>query len=44
MDIGVVPVSLAAEGDLRRVTAADAAAVVAEVEEWQRGFRARARA
>jgi len=40
-DIGVVPVSLAAEGDLRRVTAADAAAVVAAVEQWQRDFRTR---
>ncbi len=37
-DLGVVPVSLAAEGDLRRVTAAEARAVIAAVREWQRGF------
>lgn len=30
-DVGVVPVSLAAEGDLRRVTAADASAVLEQV-------------
>ncbi len=39
-DLGVVPVSLAAEADLRRVTAADAARLVAQVERWQRDFRA----
>ena len=38
-DIGVVPVSLAEEGDLRRVTPAEAARVVAVVEEWQAAFR-----
>ena len=50
-DLGVVPVSLAAEGDLRRVTAAEARAVIAAVEAWQRrlpgaarhGLRARRR-
>jgi putative radical SAM enzyme (TIGR03279 family) len=41
VDIGVVPVSLAAEGDLRRVTAAEATDVVADVERWQRDLRAR---
>ena len=40
-DLGVVPVSLAAEGDLRRVTADEARAVVADVRRWQREFRAR---
>ena len=39
-DIGIVPVSLAAEGDLRRVTRADAADLLAVVEEWQRRFEA----
>jgi len=39
-DVGVVPVSLAAEGDLRRVTVADAEAVLADVEAWQRRFEA----
>ncbi len=38
-DLGVVPVSLAAEGDLRRVTADEARSVVAAVEGWQRDFR-----
>jgi putative radical SAM enzyme (TIGR03279 family) len=37
-DLGVVPVSLAAEGDLSRVTADVARAVIAEVERWQRDF------
>ncbi|HZL65198.1 MAG TPA: DUF512 domain-containing protein [Thermoleophilia bacterium] len=37
-DVGIVPVSLAAESDLRRVTAADAAACLAAVEEWQARF------
>jgi putative radical SAM enzyme (TIGR03279 family) len=37
-DLGVVPVSLAAEGDLRRVTPAGARALVTAVGEWQRGF------
>jgi NifB/MoaA-like Fe-S oxidoreductase len=37
-DLGVVPVSLAEEGDLRRVTRADARALLAAVQEWQRGF------
>lgn len=40
-DLGVVPVSLAAEGDLRRVTTGDARATIAAVEDWQRGFVAR---
>jgi putative radical SAM enzyme (TIGR03279 family) len=39
-DLGVVPVSLAAEGDLRRVTADDARLLISRVKEWQRGFRA----
>ena len=38
-DIGVVPVSLAVEGDLRRVTLDDARAVIGAVENWQRHFR-----
>jgi putative radical SAM enzyme (TIGR03279 family) len=38
-DIGIVPVSLANEGDLRRGTEAEAAAVVGAVEGWQEGFR-----
>ena len=37
-DVGIVPVSLAAEGDLRRVTPDDAQAVLAEVGGWQRRF------
>ena len=37
-DLGIVPVSLAAEGELRRLTADDAAAVIAAVAGWQRGF------
>jgi putative radical SAM enzyme (TIGR03279 family) len=41
LDLGVVPVSLAAEGDLRRVTVADACAVLDAVADWQTGFRAR---
>ena len=40
-DVGIVPVSLAAEGDLRRVTPADAGAAVAEVGTWQAACRAR---
>ena len=40
-DLGIVPVSLAAEGDLRRVSAEDARRVVTSVERWQHGFRAR---
>jgi putative radical SAM enzyme (TIGR03279 family) len=40
-DVGVVPVSLAAEGDLRRVTADEARAVIADVLGWQRDFRGR---
>ncbi len=40
-DLGIVPVSLAAEGELRRVTAADAAAVLEVVDGAQRRFRAR---
>jgi putative radical SAM enzyme (TIGR03279 family) len=39
-DLGIVPVSIAAEGDLRRVTADDARVLIGRVEEWQRGFRA----
>lgn len=34
-DVGIVPVSLAAEGDLRRVGWTDAATVVETVEAWQ---------
>lgn len=34
-DIGLVPVSLAEEGDLRRVRATDAEAVIALVQAWQ---------
>ena len=37
-DLGVVPVSLAAEGDLRRVAPEDARGVIAAVEGWQREF------
>lgn len=40
VDLGVVPVSLAAEGDLRRVTGVDARATLARIEAWQRDFRA----
>jgi putative radical SAM enzyme (TIGR03279 family) len=40
-DLGVVPVSLAAEGDLRRVTADEARSVITAVEGWQRDFRRR---
>jgi putative radical SAM enzyme (TIGR03279 family) len=40
-DLGVVPVSLAAEGDLRRVTPHDARATIAAVEGWQHDFVAR---
>jgi putative radical SAM enzyme (TIGR03279 family) len=39
-DLGVVPVSLAAEGDLRRVTAEDARRLVEAVETWQRDCEA----
>ena len=39
-DLGIVPVSLAAEGDLRRVTRADAAEVLAAVDGWQERYRA----
>ena len=38
-DVGIVPVSLAEEGDLRRVTAVDAAALLEMVGRWQRRFR-----
>jgi len=38
-DLGIVPVSLAVEGDLRRVTPGDAAAVLAAVELWQHRYR-----
>jgi len=38
-DLGVVPVSLAAEGELRRVAAGDAARTLAMIAAWQRGFR-----
>ncbi len=38
-DLGIVPVSLAFEGDLRRVTAGDASAVLAVVEQWQNRYR-----
>jgi len=34
-DLGIVPVSLAFEGDLRRVTPGDAAAVLGAVVQWQ---------
>jgi putative radical SAM enzyme (TIGR03279 family) len=40
-DLGVVPVSLAAEGDLRRVTPDDARGVIGAIEGWQREFRRR---
>ena len=38
-DLGIVPVSLALEGDLRRVTPDDAAAVLAAIEQWQDRYR-----
>jgi putative radical SAM enzyme (TIGR03279 family) len=38
-DLGIVPVSLAEEGDLRRVAPADALAVLQAVAGWQSGFR-----
>ena len=38
-DLGIVPVSLALEGDLRRVTPDDAAAVLAAVGLWQHRYR-----
>lgn len=38
-DLGIVPVSLALEGDLRRVTPDDAAAVLAAVGQWQDRYR-----
>jgi len=38
-DLGIVPVSLALEGDLRRVTPDDAATVLAQVEAWQDRYR-----
>jgi len=38
-DLGIVPVSLAVEGDLRRVTRGDAAAVLAAVAGWQDRYR-----
>lgn len=38
-DLGIVPVSLAVEGDLRRVTPDDAAAVLAAVDGWQDRYR-----
>ncbi len=41
VDVGVVPVSLAAEGDLRRVTVADARAVLDAVAGWQEDFLTR---
>jgi len=40
-DLGVVPVSLAAEGDLRRVTPDDARGTIAAVEGWQQDFMTR---
>lgn len=40
-DLGVVPVSLAVEGDVRRVTADEARKVIKSVEAWQREFRGR---
>ena len=39
-DLGIVPVSLAEEGDLRRVSVADAEAVLGAVQTWQGRFRA----
>jgi putative radical SAM enzyme (TIGR03279 family) len=41
VDLGIVPVSLAAEGDLRRVGRTDARAVLDAVAAWQREFEAR---
>ncbi len=38
-DVGIVPVSLAAEGDLRRVRRNDAEQVIAAVEAWQVRYR-----
>ena len=38
-DLGIVPVSLAEEGDLRRVTSDDARRVLQAVVGWQSGFR-----
>jgi putative radical SAM enzyme (TIGR03279 family) len=38
-DVGLVPVSLAEEGDLRRVARDDAQAVLEALEEWQAHFR-----
>jgi putative radical SAM enzyme (TIGR03279 family) len=38
-DLGIVPVSLAAEGDLRRVTPSDAAGVLERVAAWQARHR-----
>ena len=38
-DLGIVPVSLAVEGDLRRVTSRDAAVLLAAVEGWQDRYR-----
>jgi len=40
-DLGVVPVSLAHEGELRRVGGAEAAAVLEAVDGWQRTYRER---
>jgi len=40
-DLGIVPVALAEEGDLRRVTPEDAAALLRRVEGWQRDARRR---
>jgi putative radical SAM enzyme (TIGR03279 family) len=39
VDLGIVPVSLAEEGDLRRVTPDDARAILEAVAGWQSGFR-----
>jgi putative radical SAM enzyme (TIGR03279 family) len=41
VDLGVVPVSLAVEGDLRRATVEDARMVIGAVERWQRDYRRR---
>jgi putative radical SAM enzyme (TIGR03279 family) len=38
-DLGIVPVSLAEEGDLRRVTRDDAGAVLGAVAAWQKSYR-----
>jgi NifB/MoaA-like Fe-S oxidoreductase len=40
-DLGIVPVALAEEGDLRRVRAAEAAALLRRVKGWQRDARRR---